>query len=171
MGTWGAGNFEDDTAPDHLSALRNTSKLEGMCAEWLGAVRDAMANTASLEPDEYEGVIAPCKLEIIAQVMDVSGSGVCTLPKPSVPEKWKSTFLNVWDGDIDELEPDPDWKQSRRGVLVQTFDRVLECSKEQHKTWFSGCSPPKRPCGTVFLDSRSTVQDMNIRARPGESVF
>jgi hypothetical protein len=134
MGTWGAGHFEDDTALDHLSALRNTYKLEGMCAELLGAVRDAMANTASLEPDEYEGMIVPCNLEIIAQMMDVFGSSICMLPKPSVLERWKNTYLNVWDGCIDELEPDPDWKQSRREVLGQTFDRMLEYSKAQHET-------------------------------------
>jgi hypothetical protein len=134
MGTWGAGNFEDDTALDHLSALRNTYKLEGMCAELLRAVRDAMANTASLEPDEYEGVIVPCNLKIIAQMMDTFGPDVCKLPKPNVLGKWKTTYLNVWDGYIDELEPDPDWKQSRREVLGQTFDRVLEHSKAQHET-------------------------------------
>jgi hypothetical protein len=134
MGTWGTGNVEDDTALDHLSALRNTYKLESMYAELLGAVRDAMANTASLEPDEYEGVIVPCNLEIIAQMMDVFDSSICTLPKPSVLERWKNTYLNIWDGCIDELEPDPDWKQSRREVLGQTFDRMLEYSKAQHET-------------------------------------
>ena len=134
MGTWGAGNFEDDTALDHLSVVRNTYKLEAMCAELLGAVKDAMASPNSLEPDEYEGVIVPCNLEIIAQMMDVFGASVCTLPRPSVLEKWKNTYLKVWDGYIDELDPDPDWKQSRREVLVQTFDRVLEHSRMQFET-------------------------------------
>lgn len=54
MGTWGTGNFDDDTAADHLSIL--VSRL-------VREVTDAMAgDPVALEADEYWGVAVPCNL-------------------------------------------------------------------------------------------------------------
>jgi hypothetical protein len=56
MGTWGHGNFDDDTAADHLSDL--TGKL-------LGDIQKAMeGDPVEIEPDEYWGVAVPCNLEL-----------------------------------------------------------------------------------------------------------
>ena len=36
-----------------------------------------------------------------------------------------------WDGSIDELDPDEDYRQDRRDTLVATFDRMLKLAARQ----------------------------------------
>ncbi|MFH0176943.1 DUF4259 domain-containing protein [Streptomyces cacaoi] len=57
MGDWGTGNFDNDTAADHLSILTNRLITE---------VADAMADDpADIEPDEYWGVVVPANPRIV----------------------------------------------------------------------------------------------------------
>ena len=57
MGTWGSGNFDSDTAADHLAIL--TGRL-------ISEVTDAMSgDPVEIEPDEYWGVAVPCNLELL----------------------------------------------------------------------------------------------------------
>ncbi|WP_296552624.1 hypothetical protein [Rhodococcus sp. (in: high G+C Gram-positive bacteria)] len=37
----------------------------------------------------------------------------------------------MWDGYIDELEPDDDHKVARRAVLVHTFERAVALAAER----------------------------------------
>lgn len=52
----GAGNFDDDSAADHLSIV--TGKL-------VEEIETAMADPETIEPDEYWGVAVPCNLELL----------------------------------------------------------------------------------------------------------
>lgn len=117
MGTWGSGNFDSDTAADHLSIL--TARL-------VREVEDAMAgDPVELEPDEYWGVVVPCNLEILQVLANQRWVGV-ELPKAATVQAWKSTYLAVWDANIDELEPTPEHKTQRRTALERTFDQLAE---------------------------------------------
>ncbi|WP_018350335.1 DUF4259 domain-containing protein [Longispora albida] len=122
MGTWGSGNFDSDTAADHLSEL-----VERL----LGEVEAAMAgDPAGLEPDEYWGVAVPCNLELLCLLAERGHVGV-NLPEPATITGWQETFLAVWDATIDGLEPKPDYRQERRKVLVATFDRLAALASGQ----------------------------------------
>ncbi|GIG56930.1 hypothetical protein Lfu02_13020 [Longispora fulva] len=115
MGTWGSGNFDSDTAADHLAEL--TDRL-------LDEVVAAMAgDPVELEPDEYWGVAVPCNLELLCLLARQGHVGVA-LPAPETVAEWKTTFLAIWDATIDGLEPKPDYRVARRAVLVETFDRL-----------------------------------------------
>jgi hypothetical protein len=117
MGTWGSGNFDDDTAADHLADL--TSRL-------VEEVTEAMAgDSVGIEPDEYWGVVVPCNLELLHLVASRGYVGA-NLPAPETVAAWKEKFLGVWDGAIDGLEPTPEFRRERREVLVRTFDQVAE---------------------------------------------
>ncbi|WP_393058571.1 DUF4259 domain-containing protein [Streptomyces sp. LN549] len=119
MGTWGAGNFESDTAADHLGDLAGRLVAE---------VTEAMAgDPVELEPDEYWGVTVPCNLELLL-VLDRQGWVGVTLPPPEVIRSWQETFLTVWEATIDGLEPDAAYKDERRKVLNQTFEHLAEAS-------------------------------------------
>ncbi|MFD0020627.1 DUF4259 domain-containing protein [Streptomyces sp. NPDC058382] len=119
MGTWGAGNFDSDTAADHLSELAD---------RLLSEVTEAMAgDPAGLEPDEYWGVTVPCNLELLL-VLDRQGWVGVSLPSPDVIRTWHETFLAVWERTIDDLEPEPAYKDERRAVLNGTFQRLAEAS-------------------------------------------
>ncbi|WP_144127602.1 DUF4259 domain-containing protein [Catellatospora sichuanensis] len=117
MGTWGSGNFDDDTAADHLSML--TDRLIREIAEAMSG------DPVGIEPDEYWGVAVPCNLELLHLIAsrNLVGAG---LPDPEVIADWKTRFLGVWEQAIDGLEPVPGFKEQRRAVLVQTFDQLSE---------------------------------------------
>ncbi|MEV0891353.1 DUF4259 domain-containing protein [Promicromonospora sp. NPDC050262] len=122
MGTWGPGNFDDDTAADHLSRLTDQLATE---------VAEAMAgDPVGLEPDEYWGVAVPANLELLAVLARTHYVGVL-LPEVATLETWKSTFLEIWDGSIDGLEPSEAFKEARRSVLVRTFDDLVELRKAE----------------------------------------
>ena len=119
MGTWGPGNFQDDTAADHLS---------GITARLVKEIEAAMAgDPVAIEPDEYWGVAVPCNIELLALLREQGFVGA-TAPKRSILVEWKQRFLAQWDGAIDALATGPEfesYKTQRRAVLVQTFDRLI----------------------------------------------
>lgn len=122
MGTWGPGNFANDTAADHLSLI--TAKLRDDIAAAIAGAPDL------IEPDEWGGATVPCNVELLALIAEQPWVGT-VLPDAATVQAWKETYLRTWDGYIDRLSPNPEWKQERRAVLVATFDRLLRsCEKK-----------------------------------------
>lgn len=122
MGTWGSGNFDDDTAADHLSGI--TGRL-------VSQIEEAMAgDPVGLEPDEYWGVAVPCNVELLCLIAEQHYVGA-TVPGAAVVEGWKKTFMAVWERTIDGLEPGPEHKERRRAELIRTFDRLAALSVRQ----------------------------------------
>jgi hypothetical protein len=115
MGTWGAGNFDSDTAADHLSTI---------AAKLIGEIEAAMrGDPVEIEADEYWGVAVPCNLELLALFAEQGWVGAL-LPDSAEIAAWKAKFLEVWEESIDGLSPSLEWKKARRAVLVRTFDRL-----------------------------------------------
>ncbi|MFF2962085.1 DUF4259 domain-containing protein [Streptomyces sp. NPDC057963] len=115
MGTWGSGNFDSDTAADHLSDI--TGRL-------LSEIEEAMAgDPVGLEPDDYWGVAVPCNIELLCLIAEQHHVGA-VVPGAVVVEGWKKTFMDVWERTIDDLEPKPEYKEKRRAELIRTFDRL-----------------------------------------------
>ncbi|MEU5402844.1 DUF4259 domain-containing protein [Streptomyces sp. NPDC005963] len=122
MGAWGTGNFENDTAADHLSIL--TDRL-------ITEVADAMAgDPVEIEPDEYWGVAVPANLELLS-LLARQGYVGASLPEAEVIEGWKKTYMAVWEGSIDGLAPAPGHKDGRRTVLIRTFDELATLRREE----------------------------------------
>ncbi|MFJ6573826.1 DUF4259 domain-containing protein [Streptomyces sp. NPDC091292] len=125
MGTWGSGNFDSDTAADHLSDL--TGRL-------VSEITEAMAgDPVQLEPDEYWGVALPCNLELLHTIA-ARGYVGAEVPDAEVIEGWKKTFMAVWEATIDDLGPSPAYKEERRGVLNRTFDQLADVARERAET-------------------------------------
>jgi hypothetical protein len=130
MGTWGAGNFENDDAAEYLI---------GLCKPLVEQIRSTVALPRLLQPDEPDSDIMMANVEILA----VLGSNIgktkdnaigrlifpFPLPASEEVERWKHKYLEVWDGYIDQLGPSVDYKQRRRRVLVDTFDHLIAVSK------------------------------------------
>ncbi|RZT77821.1 uncharacterized protein DUF4259 [Micromonospora violae] len=122
MGSWGNGNFDNDTAADHLGIL--TDRL-------IAEVAEAMSgDPVEIEPDEYWGVAVPCNLELLHLIAQQNYVGA-NLPDPDTIADWRTKFLTVWEGAIDDLEPTPDHKEQRRAYLVRTFDQLAELAKAE----------------------------------------
>ncbi len=122
MGTWGPGNFDSDTAADHLSVLADKLVTD---------IETAMSGEPTgLEPDEWDGTTVPCNVELLTLLAKQRWVGV-TLPAPATVAAWGTRFVEVWDGSIDGLTPKPEWKLARREVLVRTFAELEElCARE-----------------------------------------
>jgi len=122
VGDWGTGNFENDTAADHLSIL--TDRL-------ISEVADAMAgDPVEIEPDEYWGVAVPANLELLS-LLARQGYVGASLPEAEVVEGWKKTYMAVWEGCIDGLTPSPGYKDERRTVLIRTFDELADLRRKE----------------------------------------
>ncbi|MER5353639.1 DUF4259 domain-containing protein [Kitasatospora sp. NPDC002551] len=134
MGTWGSGNFESDTALDHLSVV-----VDRLVDE----VSQAMAgDPVELEPDEYWGVAVPCNLELL-YTLALAGHGAHDLPEARVITQWKATFMAVWERSIDGLEPSPRYKEERRSVLNRTFDQLAEVTAREASDEANGPGSPE----------------------------
>ena len=125
MGTWGPGNFENDTAAEHLIEL---------CKPLVQQITQAAASPELMQPDEPDSDIMLANIEILSALAESIGrhetgwvgDTVFPFPFPAVEEieQWKLEYLRVWDGYIDGLVPSDDYKRRRRDVIVATFERL-----------------------------------------------
>ena len=125
MGTAGPGNFDDDTALDYFDSF--TSGI-------LEEIEHAMINPHVLEPDEAEGVVVPCQIDILCALYEKIRP--FQLPRPDVVARWKEIYLSVWDGYIDGVQPKPGHKAERRRILEETFTRMEELSRRHKPGWY-----------------------------------
>jgi hypothetical protein len=124
MGTWGPGNFDDDTVADALSEI--TDELIAKISEVFADEDD----DTELQPDEWGGAMAPAWLEILTDIGSAGRVGA-TFPSSSTLEGWRDRYIQVWDDYIDELEPDEDYRTDRRQVIVSTFERAVALAHER----------------------------------------
>lgn len=124
VGTWGPGNFDDDTVADGLSAI--TDDLIAKIAEVFADEDD----DTELQPDEWGGSMVPAWLEILTDIASAGRVGA-TFPSRSTLEGWRDRYVRVWDEYIDELDPDEDYRIDRRQVIVSTFERAVSLARER----------------------------------------
>ena len=117
MGTWAAGNFDLDGALDYV-----------------GGLIDQLTNTinACFEDDNAdldeggESELMP-SVAIIKLLSEHCGAAP---PKPDVVTEWKSQYLEIFDEQIDDLDPAAGYKSERRKMIASTFADLLKVSKE-----------------------------------------
>lgn len=114
MGTWGKGNFENDSALD-----------------WIG---DALSDPVIAEieqdlndHDESTGEIIMAVVETLAVLCEHLP---VHSPAPNVVEKWRTDYLASWHQYIDELSPKPGHKEARLKVIESTFHRLAAIARK-----------------------------------------
>jgi hypothetical protein len=119
MGTWGPGNYENDAALDFINeeADRYISVIEAIFGDEQRFLLD----------EDAEGMLMP-SVEILS-LLCARCHGV--LPKDLDVAAWKSRYLEMYDHQIDGLEPDAEYKQQRRAVIEATFEKLLQRHQEQ----------------------------------------
>src|SRR5262249_40311376 len=128
MGTWGPGNFENDTAAEYRIEL---------CKPLVEQITQTAEQSQLMHPDEPDSEIMLANIERLSALAENIGryeaewvgDMVFPFPFPAAEqiEHWKLEYLRVWDGYIDGLKPSDDYKRRRREVIVATFDR-LRCA-------------------------------------------
>lgn len=112
MGAWGYGNFDDGLSLDYVGNL---------CAG-LESEIDGFHFKSGLGVDEFLNDVMP---RIAVLTVLVEHCLRTAPPKPTVLE-WKKRFLKIYEQQIDELGPDPDFKEKRLATIIATFDKLLE---------------------------------------------
>jgi hypothetical protein len=112
MGTWGAGNFDNDGARDWLGEVM--TRLEREIDACL-----ATPGRADLDEDG-EGVLMPTVaiLTVLAEHCDAPPPVAVTV------RTWRAAYLAIFDDQIDDLEPAPGFKDERRQVIEATFAKL-----------------------------------------------
>lgn len=117
MTAWGQGNFENDAALDFLDQeiARHVAAIEAIFAD---SQRFQLDNTG-----DAEGELMP-RVAILALLLEHCG-GVLHPAHESDIGAWKAWYLEMYDDQIDGLDPDGDYKSQRRAVIADTFDRII----------------------------------------------
>ncbi len=118
MGTWGEGNFDNDGALDYLAEI--TTGLVKTIEETL-----ADEIMASLDEDG-EAKLVP-SLDILATLRE--NYSYIILPKVEKIESWKSSYLKIYDEQIDDLTLKQGYKEQRRATIEATFDKLINLSR------------------------------------------
>jgi hypothetical protein len=121
MGVWGAGNFANDEALDYGHELVD---------QMIEQVEEAMASEHGLEPDEPDSARVMCNVELMWLIGKHAG---LSMPEAETVEGWRDKYLAVWDGYIDGLEPKPGFKEERRAVIVESFDRLIALCRSEER--------------------------------------
>ncbi len=121
MSTWGAGNFDSDEARDYLG---------GFLEQLVEQIEETVAEDEAMIPDESDSVQMMCNVELLWLLAKSIGA---VIPEANTVEEWKTRYLGIWDETIDELEPDEGFKEERRAVIVESFDRLIKLCEEQDK--------------------------------------
>ena len=128
MGTWGAGNLDNDYAWD---------ELDDRSAKLINALMRRARRKTSREADEYDYTTLFAEFEIVFALEARKLIGGHLLPAPEAVEELKWDFLRDWDACINELKPTEEHKKNRRRRILQTFNRFKRIC-ERHKAKESG---------------------------------
>ena len=113
MGTWGTGNFESDAALDFINEQVD---------RYVGVIEEIFADESRFRLDEdAEGMLIPSVVVLALLCERCDGA----LPSRIDVAAWKARYLDMYDAQIDGLEPARDYKRQRRDEIAATFDTLL----------------------------------------------
>jgi hypothetical protein len=121
MGTWGPGNFDNDGAHDYANELVHQlrERVAKAFKKKHGAAIDGDGEEVVVPSIFIMGLLAThCK---------------AALPESSLLTEWKAKYLEIYDDQIDGLEPQGDYKQRRRRTITNTFSKVIRLSRKQEE--------------------------------------
>ena len=122
MGTWGSGIFQNDVALDYLAEIQEAL---------VKRMEQIIANPSLAEPDEPTSAEVMVAVEIAAMLCEQFNA---VPPEPDFIELCRDTYLQVWDGYIDKLAPNPDYKTERRETIGASFEKLLRRSQQWHSS-------------------------------------
>lgn len=126
MGTWGAGNLENDYALDEL--CDRSAKL-------VEAMMDRARGKRSREGDEYDYTTLFVEFEIVF-ALEAKGLLMGRLPEPDDVEELKLSFIQDWEVYYEEMAASPEHLKKRRQCIMRTFNRFKRiCTKHKEAGW------------------------------------
>jgi hypothetical protein len=119
MGTWNTGNFDCDGACEYLHSQFQQPLVK--------RIESIIADPKKIELDELgEDILMP-SVELLALLYETYGG---TFPEAATVRRWRDVYLAGYDRYIDSLLPAPGYKEERRRVIQQTFDRLEKAVRQ-----------------------------------------
>jgi hypothetical protein len=113
MGTWGAGNFDNDAAGDYLDSIKQ---------QLVKAIEDCLAGKTEwslFECGEEQLMPSVDLLCLICEHYDKS-----PIVEVETVRGWKQKFLSYYDEVSNDVGAKPDYLVKRRKVIEETFNRL-----------------------------------------------
>jgi hypothetical protein len=131
MGTWGPGNFDDDTARDYLAEVigRFERTIDRILAGDFPEEAIGLHNIL----DAGEHCLLPT-VEIIVALHEALGSDY--LPAPEKVARWAEDYRHQVEPLMKEVDPvgyEKWYVKERRPVVAATFERLLQLSKRRNQ--------------------------------------
>jgi hypothetical protein len=126
MGVWGPGNFDGDLPRDFIAYMiacweRDIEKV------FAGELPDE-AVACGLVPGFDAGL--GCLIPLVEISIAVAEKLECDyLPSPETVRRWSALFLQWFDAEIETWKPDPRFRDKKRRVISDTFDRLLQLAE------------------------------------------
>ncbi|MBI4750570.1 MAG: hypothetical protein HY774_18965 [Acidobacteria bacterium] len=129
MGSFGSGIFDNDSALDVrrdvldyiLAAIKEFIEGDDFGVEDVDSTMGYIAMlTAVLETSQCSE-IKPGDPRLLVFLKSMGQGGGPTTHEVT---RWKKTILQVYDDEIDELRPDPDYKVEYRANIVAAFSKL-----------------------------------------------
>ena len=123
MGTWGEGVFDNDGASDYVADLveQMEARIEQILAD----------DDRSTLDEEGDSVLVPT-VELIYLICSHVNTPT---PRLAVIKRWQEKYLSIYDDQIDNFEPQPEYKLKRRVVIEDTFQRLILLAQSWEETW------------------------------------
>ena len=131
MGTWGAGNFDNDGALDFAGELADglMARIDAILSDTEGASDLDECGESELMPS----------VALISLLCDRVGTAP---PTPEKARSWRDDYVCIFDNQIGLLDPSADFERERRAEIVRTFDELLRRSLTFYER--GGVSPDSR---------------------------
>ena len=119
MGTWGEGVFDNDAAGDLQADIEDMSDKEAE-AELIKELQSAVDDADDISVEDTELLLAAVAL--LQELYERTGKRPpVTLDRQAL----RPLMLDVYDREIDGLEPAEGFKEARRKVMQETLDRFV----------------------------------------------
>ena len=121
MGTWGAGNLDNDTALDDL-----TDRSQALIDQLMSRMRSKQSH----EADEWVHSALFVDFEVVFAFNAKRLLLGCTLPSAAEVRALRNAFIANWSLYFDKLGSSAEFKAKREDVIRRTFNRFAAlCAK------------------------------------------
>ena len=114
MGTWGAGNFDNDSACDYLDSIK---------FQLIKVIEDCFQTEDETELLDECGDELMASVEILTLLTE-HYYGHNPHVEVSEAQRWREKFLRMYDEQLDDYEPQKDYNIERRKIIEDTFNKL-----------------------------------------------
>jgi hypothetical protein len=116
MGTWDSGPFNNDAALDYV----------GDAVDSLAETIESFVESPQIDDGFDEAFAALAVLNRVMSATQVQPTA--RLDDPAYGQRIRAAFINCFDNQIDDMDPDPVFKAEHRSSLIlelDTFEKLL----------------------------------------------